>query len=449
MFNIDFINHMFHFCNVCLEIMKKFMILMLSLAVLFSFTACDNSGDTPATDEPSSGVTTEIANTAASTATTAINDTTGFTSLVAAGAQASKVGTALADITTLTITKTDTNAPSFGLEPATQTIVLSGINTSAATDNGTSGNEYDVTFNTFDYTYTAYGYDVNGEVITHTATISGHLAGSVKATVATDAATGLVSTYTLAGTPSYILDEANAISFTVGDVVYDADSFTNALNLDADGGAIATTYTKYANDQDTKYQAAIDGFVTALTGENGSDAGKVTLATVLATAITDKTEGMTISYTGTATSGSATITYKPTKDVVVANDGSSHILVLPAESTLTVTLASASNVQATDSFTAATYTLSGNFNVYTAYTDTETNTPNGDFTSISVTGLSGVAGGTVTGGTGDVVESIASVEFTTKTAGSASATCPVGPQLVSDGSGLVTDTVIKRYNTTV
>ena len=39
--------------------MKKIMILMLSLAVLFSFAACDNSSDTPA-DEPSVGQVTAI-----------------------------------------------------------------------------------------------------------------------------------------------------------------------------------------------------------------------------------------------------------------------------------------------------------------------------------------------------------------------------------------------------
>ena len=35
-----------------MEIMKKFMILMLSLAVLFSFAACSNEGRNPGTTNP-------------------------------------------------------------------------------------------------------------------------------------------------------------------------------------------------------------------------------------------------------------------------------------------------------------------------------------------------------------------------------------------------------------
>ena len=413
--------------------MKKFIIAMLCVAVLFGFAACDNSSNTPADEETTTGgVTTELANKAADTAITAINDTTnGFKGVVASSNMEDMVGKAIDAITTVTYTKETPNAE-FGLAPTTQTIVLKGIDTTANPTDATTS--YTVKFNTFEYTYTAESYDANGEVITSVAKINGYLAGSITAAVTKDATTKLVTVYTVTSTSAeYILAETAPISFTVGDDAYDAKTFTAALNLDDDSDAFATTYAKYVEDTDATYQTALGEFVTALIADNstgGTDLVKKTLAgygtTAKLTATYSKDNGGSIVYT-----------FTPEADTVIAAEASAKSFTLPAKSTLTVTISGNPEVPAVDAqFTAVKYVINA-----PSLKVTDTTAP--DFDTINVASISGVASGTVTNNAGEIA--LNTVALTAPTSGSVSATCPVGPQLVEDGSDFVTATVTKTY----
>ena len=411
--------------------MKKFIIAMLCVAVLFGFAACDNSSNTPADDETTTGgVTTELANKAANTAIMLINGTTdGFKGVVASANMEDMVGKAIDAITTVTYTKE--TAAEFGLAPTTQTIVLKGIDTTANPTDATTS--YTVKFNTFEYTYTAESYDANGEVIKSVAKINGYLAGSITAAVTKDATTKLVKAYTVTSTSAeYILAETAPISFTVGDVAYDTEAFTKALKLD-EASSIAKTYAKYVEDADAAYQTELASFVTALIADNSS-AGTDLVADTLAGYGT--TAKLTATYSKD-NGGSIVYTFTPKADTVIAAEETGKSFTLPAKSTLTVTISGNPEVPAVDAqFTAVKYVINA-----PSLKVTDTTAP--DFDTINVASISGVASGTVTNNAGEIA--LNTVALTAPTSGSVSATCPVGPQLVEDGSDFVTATVTKTY----
>ena len=108
--------------------MKKFMILLLSLAVLFSFAACDNSSNTPA-DEPSTGVSDYVVSDLAKSIPSDINDALDGTTGVFVSSKLTVTDGALASGYTLssdykTLSYTETKAAE-GQKPDAKS-VLSG-----------------------------------------------------------------------------------------------------------------------------------------------------------------------------------------------------------------------------------------------------------------------------------------------------------------------------------
>ena len=402
--------------------MKKIMILLLSLAVLFSFAACDNSSDTPADDETTTGgVTTEIANDAADAATKAINDSTnGFAAVVTAGDVAAKVGTSLDEITTLTITK-NVGTPAIGLKQNTQTVVLTGVNTSAKDDDGTNTKPYDVTFDTFAYTYTAYGYDANGEVIEHVAKINGYLAETLSATVQVDSKK-LVSKYTLVGTPTYVLAATDPISFTVDGVAYDAETFSDAISV-----ASIKSYADYQKGEEDTVKARIDEYMALFTAAALKD--KITTWLVPATAPASNWKA---EY-NPANGGSAVFSFTPSVETSIVGATSAEELRLATNTPITITLKAAESPNpAASGFTAVSYAIDG---VLTAY-DAETEEPLFKTIDINVSGtIANDASNKVDVAVGVSTDVVGSVTVTgtpalTATSGSAAVTAEVKPELV-------------------
>ena len=169
--------------------MKKIMILMLSLAVLFSFTACDNSSTTP--DDTEMGETSStVYDSTVSAAITEARDA--LSTRIAAMLPANDViavkgqTASFDDSMTLTVTKELTKAGEF--IPATSvTLTVYGIDSSASTATGTASSAAKtVTLNSFTYVYS--GYTTNaGTIVDYTATINGYFTdGPITATVYTD-----------------------------------------------------------------------------------------------------------------------------------------------------------------------------------------------------------------------------------------------------------------------
>ena len=168
--------------------MKKIMILMLSLAVLFSFAACDNSSNTPEpTPGPGESVTVSdeqaglVIGRAVDSLVAQISKMLPSTDAIAVSGQTASYD----DSMTLTVTKT-VNPAGEGTPAETVKLTVSGIDTSVATATGTSDAlAKKVTLNTFKYEWTGYTMK-DGMVVDATATINGYFTGDITAKVFAD-----------------------------------------------------------------------------------------------------------------------------------------------------------------------------------------------------------------------------------------------------------------------
>ena len=253
---------------------------------------------------------------------------------------------------------------------------------------------------------------------------------TVSGTVAVTLTTGSQAVTPTAPSDILIPETSEGVSATIGNVAVDAGKFYDFLTNEALSGM--TAYATYRSTEIAAYETEIKSFITALTA-SGSD-----LITDLATV---GSNGLTGTYSASG-AGSAVITYSNESDDDIKLAGSSTTYVyLPAGGSMTLNLAGASGSTATaDSFTVATYTLSGTFALYS---DKGT-TANKNFAEMTVTGLSGAATGTVNASSNNVVTGVDSFGFTDQTAGTASAQVGVGPTLAADGTNTL-ETVTATY----
>ena len=388
--------------------MKKIMILMLSLAVLFSFAACDNSSTTPDTpDEDQTGVTSGAALSAVESPTVKaelakINTQFGAsakiwdTDKLATGYSVDLAGNSL------TWTKTDAEAV-VDLEKTYTTITVSGTDITPVADKDSKKvillERYELEFcQPVDSAALTEGF-VSG-------TISGDMIGQVTITLGAD---GKVSNVAVAVAPATVMTgltgkiptavlaflpaSAEDVELTYAGAEVDSEKFVDYINSArvntslANGYAVAdtlTSYNSYKTYWDTQYKSDIYTKLSAALLEE--DTGMVDF-------IDFEKPGLTSTYTYGQSESSATITFtNGTEDDVqfAAADGG-LIYSVPVGETVTISLSG--KTQTTSTFQADAYTLEGTFNVYSA-----ANTANADYKTVDVN-----LEGTVTAGADSLV----------------------------------------------
>ena len=450
--------------------MKKFMILMLSLAVLFSFAACDNSSNTPAdTDEPTTGILDSVLESAFRDVVAAMENTTDksdIVSLLNAGTALtvdSKNVVVSSDYTTLTITK-ELNPAGEALDAEVVTLVVTGINTSAESDNGTSSAPYEITLDTFAYTYSGNVLK-GGMYVPFSAIVNGYFAGSATADVVVDSQTKAATTYTVSNTStlSVVLPQTSTgISLVVdGEDVTAKGVVFDYLNTNI--GAGYTTYAKYVKDNSEKYEKAIKGYVDQLVDADAATAnilGK--LNGWIASDPTTQGSATASAWKASYANGTATFTFTPLDYVVISSAAATTKdnleIGIAQGNPITITFSAEKAPGAAESsFNAATYTISGNFNARVS-NGTAFPTTGGQAFTVNLAGDVNTADGenlTIAFSGSEIKQAItlpttvANLEFELGETSTASAVVEMGPVLVPETDAETEVTTVTLQTATV
>lgn len=372
--------------------MKKFLIALLSLAMLFSFAACDNSSNTPDdTEEPSGGEGTVTfsdenvkaawshviedftVNTGVTGFEGAIKDLLGYRSSAYVDLlDSTEVGTGYTvevsdDYATLTVTRAVSDASAEGVYPAQEAkLVANGIVKTRTSESA----PIDVVFN--DFTYTAKTYDTIGDnVVAIDASISGYFQGKVSAEINTKNDNKTPDTYEVTADLDAIVLKQNASDFSLA---LNGETITAGRAFDILGQNFNSKVTTFAANKKTT-DDTVKGYIAAYVNkllankEFGSDPDKYTASTLFdalqTKAVADtKHEEITVSYTGTA----ITIKYTPAADATLVSD--TETIKLAKGSTLDITVTGTGNTTDT-AFTPETATISGKFAVSGHAADSE------------------------------------------------------------------------------
>ena len=452
--------------------MKKIMILMLSLAVLFSFAACDNSSNTPSggEEQPDDTVDTIVASTTvkkiaeglmkvldgkASTiavigpdgaAVADATDEIGIADLLAAanGNAVSKgvfetfkgddsVTVTAADPANIVITKKLADGIDGITSPSTVTLTVSGIDTT-----NSDATTKDIVLQSFKYDFdiqtTSTLSESVGEYAVLSGSVSGYLVGTAKAKVDD---TGKVTEFTVNSGASnknvlvILSDDASVVSAELGDAkcenlygLMNAVTTKTGYNSSSD----AYSYAGYQKSKIDPIKTDIDTVVKVLIGTNTS-------GTDLKAAFTDlSASSVTTKSFSRENGGHAKLVYTVADSTKVAATASDATTL--STKTFTLDLYGDEKVTAgADSFTIDRFTLSGTFAV--AGSDAE----DYDFDEIVVEVLAGDARGTVSTTDTTTVSAVTDLVFTDGTSvdltsGSVSIEdVAIGPEMVKDTTG--------------
>ena len=434
--------------------MKKFIIAMLCVAVLFGFAACDNSnsnapagGDEPTaglSDYQISGVAAQIKNLLENSGSKiAINGI--FTTdelLDSANENAPVEGVTISDDYT-TISKTINLEDGVAGFSADTEVVFTIYGVDITPDTTKSGTKT-INLEKYTYEFSAPSQDANGDNVVLSGEISGYSVGGVVSVVLD--AEGKATSVKVSTVPTKVLlPETDAgISATLGDETVDAAKLFAILTSANGTPSTAESYADYRatliSDDASCYMNEINEFAATLFGTSDSAIAK------LATLVTSKPAGFSGVYTGASTSGSATFTYTvpaDTADVSISGTTSGKELRLAEGDTLKIVLASAGNTDAVNSFTAATFEISGTFQAY----DTDAANDNFDEVVVAISGKL-ASGVTIANSNGSVASVTATTVSASDFAGTASADIAVGPQLIQSGDEVgtpVVETVTVEY----
>ena len=392
--------------------MKKIMILMLSLAVLFA--ACDNSSTTP--DNPAGEETTTVSDSVIRSAISSVKHAmadSGYgvaalldkdNNLLAPSAER-EVTFDENDVTKISVSATAAEA---GEALAAETVKLdvTGINVSKKIANGVgSTNAREVALNTFTYTYSGNVLD-GGKNVPFTATVNGFFADSAKASVYTENDT---LNYKVAATNtdiSVILPKTSAGITLVIDGTKVEDrigyAFDQLVRMTLDtttypsATATLTTYAEYEKDQNDVFRGVADAYVKALlTIDNGgtTTTGILNNLSTWASAAGDPTKANPATATKWADNYSAeakTVTFEVTASnnpMVVSGKAT------PGASDTAVAIAASKSMKVTfvvdttgASPVAESYTISGDFVVGTYNTTSKVYEKWGDEFHVELSG---------------------------------------------------------------
>ena len=427
------------------------MILVLSLAVLFGFAACDNSSSTPDDDQTT---TTDVSDLVVKTVVDDILSASGdfdskakgieasITDLLGAAAANSEtelidrtgydVTVSKSDITTITIKKTIAEAIGETYPVKDVTLVVNGVDVSGDTGKGTSAAPYKVQLNDFTYTYNTYVDGVTSTITAASGSFSGYFAGSAVASVVVDETE--VTSYKVTSSDVKVVlgKDATTMSLKVGDDTATATRLFDMVTKDY--GTL--TYATYVSGQDSTFEGEIDTWTKALIADSG-------LLAKLATFNPASDSAIKVAYS-TTDGGSITITYTATADTQLVGDGSTKKTFTLAEGdVLTVVLAGKSGTTATDSaFTPVTASIKGSFET------TDTTAPSFETIDVDiVVDLDAVATPIANPSAYDCYKGLTLDD--TKIDGSVSASVPYGPAIEAAentaGYALVSNTVVKAY----
>ena len=385
--------------------MKKFMILMLSLAVLFSFAACDNSNaNAPAGDDDQTVDTTDYAYVVANYVEGKLSPATG-TGLIEKAFNAGDVYTSGAyvvkgvsyDATTKTLSYTEKTDAVGELPDRYDTIILSGKDVSTSSD--ISAHKTIIMLDSYKYTFVSASHDYSDTV----QTISGDVKGDflAKLTVENNADGTLkdidIAVVSPAGKVLAFLpsETSDVVSISVNGKSASSENFIAYINDGVEYTAaddFVTSNKAYYDVQKKVGTQAVYGAVDAYIGTDATGLAKFLLDNYGATA--SRNAAVSSSATFATNAASATITYK-NDEAESASVGSvkynsvDYVFTIPAGETFTVKLESDTTEQTGKTFDAVKYTINGKLNVYASYTDATTHTANAVTDQIDIQNLVG------------------------------------------------------------
>ena len=423
--------------------MKKIMIALLAIAVLFGFAACDNSSSTPDDDTTTSDVSYETYKAMASDLATDLGTalSTGFVKDASIVAD----GKAKTDYTfkgtSFTYTKTTPGATDR--ENETYSLTLNGV-----LIEDTVAKTVSIQLTDYVYTFSKPFSTASGalDFTRTTGTASGYLDGTLEVTLNDDKSLKTVDVPNTDNAIKMFLPEAESkVSLFYGESeVIEKEDVISIMNFDIKGTANPASYTDWRTTEIGEYETEIKGLVKTLL----TDAD----ANVFSTAVTDtakatKKDYVKASYTQGTDGGSITITYSLPEDaasevVIAGNEGTSTdkatVIKLGKGDSFTIVLSSKAG-DATNSFPVDSYTITeGTFKVY-KYSSTDTALVAYDtIEEFTVEGLTGAVSGltaekldTDNNANANVTGTAASQ---TATAGDASAMIAVGPARDAEGA---------------
>ena len=327
----------------------------------------ENSSNSPADDQTSTGVSDYVISKLAKDTSTDINKALDSTSGVFVASKLTVTEGKLADGYALgdgykTLSYTETEVAE-GQKPETgYTITLKGYAS-------TSSNTTTVTLQEYEYKFTEADFGADGNYVTVSGTVSGYLTGTMTVTTTGSGETLKLSGVTVADAKAIIPNDASNVSITyAGESVSAADFVAYANGTDAATGDAIETYAAWRETALTTARGEIEKVVKTLLGVGVTDGTKL-VASFADGKFTDGANVPSGSYD--AASKTATITWTNGTDgkaTVVATDASTatySIYLMPGQS---MTLAIKGELTGT-TLAAASYTLLGDFNVYAKYAE--------------------------------------------------------------------------------
>ena len=405
--------------------MKKIMILMLSLAVLFSFAACDNSSTTPAGGDDQTVDTTDYAYLAVTAGMTegdgviaTLNQVASMfakdTQLMTAGAEADKYSV---DLANNSFTYTESSDDVGGLAGTSLVITVSGKDVTADADKATEKTIVLDSY-TIEFSIENPDADVTGVLAPITGKMSGKIMGVVEATGLTNSVVGtgtsikvsaISNTYYKSGLTTsqmpteviafYPAEAGDVESLTyLGNPVTDKDAFVKYLNSDRvneDAKIYATTTA--TTSLATGYEAAVKkAYATAVwtdVKENVVELASAGLADMIKDDPAASGLKRETTFTSGATESSAVITISNNTQGTTTFTSASgkNVFALGQGDTVTITLSGLNVADGTGtSFTATNYSITGKLAVYATGTTTfEDSKLNADYGYVEIKDLAG------------------------------------------------------------
>ena len=380
--------------------MKKIMILMLSLAVLFSFAACDNSSTTPDDQQQGGGSSTtftdgQIADMAEEIAKL-FNDTNGlaakFGSAITTDGEPNAGYTCADPYTTMTYTYDVTEGEGLegeGLEgDTTVSITLTAVDNTEEADKNTA-RELRLTRYTVDFSK-SYQLYANGDYYDLKGSVSGAIVGTVDVTVGSSSVdeeiTPAIETVIMPDTANVTYNGTTVPSEKLV-AAFTASSYTSGKYSTA--AAYEEAAVKTAKKDMNSY---VEFLLDATRAKSGTS-----LVEVLNSIIDPAAElkgTLTNSYVeGTAEKkASAEISYTPAEGEDFSITGSSSMSADLVN--VTIKLEAENKGVTTGTFVPKKFEIAGTFKVYS---DVAGNVAEPDFAEITLTGVTGTAAGAVAG----------------------------------------------------
>ena len=362
--------------------MKKIMIALLAIAVLFGFAACDNNTTTPSGDEEQTGAVT-------SGMTKDIIDMVmdgSFENVAAAGELNTRIGAMLGANSSGAATDM-VGHTGYTLEVSASAPMTATITHQIAAAEGTTypaqvetllvngkqvGEAADKTFalDSFTYTYEGYTYDASESIVPVKVVLNGWFGDTtLVVTYGTDPVdTSKIISYALPASKTVdvaIGADSKAVSVTVDNVAADSDVAFDTISLSKSG----YTYKDFVAEKSKAAQKAAKGYVDLIVPANFATVVNGWLSADVA-----NTFGAGATWTSEYSAnngGSATFTLSPTKEVTFVTV-SNKSLILDMNDKLTITFKGAGAGTADSGFNADSFTISGTFKAESAADTAET-----------------------------------------------------------------------------